>query len=132
MTNCGAGAEPPSAWRLPPSCSATGCACCWAWSPAACWRWAASASHYSWSYGNDSATLYLAWMLALGVWLGAHWLQKNSYDDGVGAPVAAYIESVSTGWVLAILLGLASWSGKTFMLERQRRRRPDAATWPMS
>ena len=73
-------------------------------------------SHYSWSYGNDSATLYLAWMLALGIWLGAHWLQKNSYDDGRGAPVAAYIESVSTGWVLAILLGLVSWSGKTFMM----------------
>ena len=73
-------------------------------------------SHYSWSYGNDSATLYLAWLLALGVWLAAHWLQKNSYDDGAGAPVAAYIESVSTGWVLAILLGLASWSGKTFLL----------------
>lgn len=73
-------------------------------------------SHYSWSYGNDSATLYLAWMLALGVWLGAHWLQKNVYDDGRGAPVAAYIESVSTGWALAILLGLISWSGKTFMM----------------
>lgn len=73
-------------------------------------------SHYSWSYGNDSATLYLAWMLALGVWLGAHWLQKNVYGDGRGAPVAAYIESVSTGWVLAILLGLVSWSGKTFMM----------------
>lgn len=73
-------------------------------------------SHYSWSYGNDSATLYLAWMLALGIWLGAHWLQKNSYDDGRGAPVAAYIESVSTGWVLAVLLGLVSWSGKTFMM----------------
>jgi len=73
-------------------------------------------SHYIWSYGDDSATLYLAWLLAIGVWLGAHWLQKNSYDDGVGAPVAAYIESVSIGWVLAILLGLASWSGKTFLL----------------
>ena len=73
-------------------------------------------SHYSWAYGNDSATLYLAWMLALGVWLGAHWLQKNVYGDGRGAPVAAYIESVSTGWVLAILLGLVSWSGKTFMM----------------
>ena len=73
-------------------------------------------SHYSWSYGNDSATLYLAWMLALGVWFGAHWLQKNTCDDGRGAPVAACIESVSTGWVLAILLGLVSWSGKTFMM----------------
>ena len=73
-------------------------------------------SHYSWSYGNDSATLYLAWMLALGIWLGAHWLQKNVYGDGRGAPVAAYIESVSTGWGLAILLGLISWSGKTFMM----------------
>ena len=73
-------------------------------------------SHYSWSYGNDAATLYLAWMLALGVWFGAHWLQKNTCDDGRGAPVAACIESVSTGWVLAILLGLISWSGKTFMM----------------
>ncbi|OYO30750.1 GDYXXLXY domain-containing protein [Janthinobacterium sp. PC23-8] len=73
-------------------------------------------SHYIWSYGEDLATLYLAWLLAIGVWLGAHWLQRNSYDDGVGARVAAYIESVSIGWVLAILLGLASWSGKTFLL----------------
>ena len=73
-------------------------------------------SEYLWSYDSDAATLYLAWLLALGVWLGAHWLQKNTFDDGKGAAVAGYIESVSTGWVLAILLGLASWSGKTFLL----------------
>ncbi|MGK5024723.1 GDYXXLXY domain-containing protein [Janthinobacterium sp. RB2R34] len=73
-------------------------------------------SQYLWSYDSDAATLYLAWLLALGVWLGAHWLQKSTFDDGKGAAVAGYIESVSTGWVLAILLGLASWSGKTFLL----------------
>lgn len=73
-------------------------------------------SHQSWSFNSDPTSLFIAWMLALGVWLGAHWLQKNSFADGRGAPVAAYIESVSTGWVLAVLVGLIMWSGKTFLL----------------
>ena len=66
--------------------------------------------------GGDPATLFIAWVLVLALWLGAHWLQKKVFNDGRGARVAACIESVSTGWVLAILLGLISWSGMTFML----------------
>lgn len=73
-------------------------------------------SHGAWSFNHDPASLYIAWMLALLLWLGAHWLQKNSFADGRGAAVAAYIESVSTGWVLAVLVGLIMWSGKTFLL----------------
>ena len=69
-----------------------------------------------WIFENDPTQLYLAWMLALALWLGAHWLQKQAFNDGRGAPVAAFLESLSTGWVLAILLGLAFWSGMTFML----------------
>ena len=69
-----------------------------------------------WIFENDPTQLYLAWMLALALWLGAHWLQKQAFNDGRGAPVAAFLESLSTGWVLAILLGLVFWSGMTFML----------------
>src|SRR5450830_2123679 len=66
--------------------------------------------------GGDPATLFTACVLVWALWLGAHWLQKKVFNDGRGARVAACIESVSTGWVLAILLGLISWSGMTFML----------------
>lgn len=69
-----------------------------------------------WIFENDPTQLYLAWMLALALWLGAHWLQKQAFNDGRSAPVAAFLESLSTGWVLAILLGLVFWSGMTFML----------------
>ena len=69
-----------------------------------------------WIFENDPTQLYLAWMLALACWLGAHWLQKQAFNDGRGAPIAAFLESLSTGWVLAILLGLVFWSGMTFML----------------
>ncbi|MGK5066860.1 GDYXXLXY domain-containing protein [Janthinobacterium sp. RT4P48] len=69
-----------------------------------------------WIFENDPTELYFAWMLALALWLAAHWLQKQAFNDGRGAPVAAFLESLSTGWVLAILLGLVFWSGMTFML----------------
>ncbi|WP_219118369.1 GDYXXLXY domain-containing protein [Janthinobacterium sp. UMAB-56] len=70
-----------------------------------------------WIFENNPTQLYVAWMLALACWLGAHWLQKQAFNDGRGAPVAALLESLSTGWVLAILAGLAFWSGMTFMLD---------------
>ena len=73
-------------------------------------------THESWSFNSDPTSLFIAWLLALAVWLGAHWVQKTSCGDGRGAPAAAYIESVSTGWVLAVLAGLIMWSGKTFLL----------------
>lgn len=69
-----------------------------------------------WIFENDPTQLYLAWMLALALWLGVHWLQKQAFNDGRGAPIAAFLESLSTGWVLAVLLGLVAWSGMTFML----------------
>ncbi|MGK5078142.1 GDYXXLXY domain-containing protein [Janthinobacterium sp. HLX7-2] len=69
-----------------------------------------------WLFHNDPTELYIAWMLALAIWLGVHWLQKQAFNDGRGALVATFLESVSTGWVLAILLGLVAWSGMTFML----------------
>ncbi|MDN2708388.1 GDYXXLXY domain-containing protein [Janthinobacterium sp. SUN118] len=73
-------------------------------------------SQRDWIFENDPTQLYLAWMLALALWLGVHWLQKQAFNDGRGAPIAAFLESLSTGWVLAILLGLVFWSGMTFML----------------
>ncbi|MFM2088720.1 MAG: hypothetical protein RLZZ237_3589, partial [Pseudomonadota bacterium] len=71
---------------------------------------------HDWLYGRDPLVLFSAWILVLVIWLGAHWLQRKVFNDGRGARVAALIESISTGWVLAILLGLISWSGMTFML----------------
>ncbi|MGK5031966.1 GDYXXLXY domain-containing protein [Janthinobacterium sp. MDT1-19] len=73
-------------------------------------------SRTDWIFENDPTQLYLAWMLALAFWLGVHWLQKQAFNDGRGAPIATFLESLSTGWVLAILMGLAFWSGMTFML----------------
>lgn len=69
-----------------------------------------------WRYDRDPFILYSAWILTLAIWLGAHCLKRNVFNHGRGAPVAAGIESIATGWVLTILLGLISWSGMTFML----------------
>lgn len=57
-----------------------------------------------------------AWHLCLAVWVGAGWLQRSVFNDGARARAAATLESLSAGWLLATLAGLAAWSGMSFLV----------------
>ncbi len=50
------------------------------------------------------------------LWIAAGWVQYNVLNDGAHARQAAALESVSVGWLLATLAGLAFWSGMTFLV----------------
>jgi uncharacterized membrane-anchored protein len=61
-----------------------------------------------------------------GVWLALHvlvaialagaWMQRALLNDGSGARIAAAWESLSVGWLLVTLAGLAFWAGMTFLV----------------
>ena len=61
-----------------------------------------------------------------GVWLALHvlvaialmgvWMQRALLNDGSGARLSAAWESLSVGWLLATLAGLAFWAGMTFLV----------------
>lgn len=59
---------------------------------------------------------------AFGVWLVLHvclavWIITLALiERGKGVAIADTIETLGNGWVLAILVGLAIWSGMTFLL----------------
>lgn len=58
----------------------------------------------------------LAWQAAVGAWLVALLLQRRVLAGATQAPVAAALEAIAAGWVLACLGGLAWWSGSTFLV----------------
>lgn len=61
-----------------------------------------------------------------GVWLGLHilvaialaaaWAQQSLLNGGAEARIAAAWESLSVGWLLVTLAGLAFWAGMTFLV----------------
>nr|WP_315490981.1 GDYXXLXY domain-containing protein [uncultured Rhodoferax sp.] len=61
-----------------------------------------------------------------GVWLALHvlvavalagaWVQRSVLNDGPTARIAAAWESLSVGWLLVTLAGLAFWAGMTFLV----------------
>ena len=61
-----------------------------------------------------------------GVWLALHvlvaialagvWVQRALLNDGSGARLCAAWESLSVGWLLVTLAGLAFWAGMTFLV----------------
>jgi len=59
---------------------------------------------------------WFAWHVCLAVWLGAAWVQRSVLTDGARAGLAAVLESLGAGWLLATLAGLAWWSGMTFLV----------------
>ena len=76
-----------------------------AWAP---WRggWSAQALVRFW----------LAWHLDLLLWLLAGVVARTVLVDGARARAAAALESLRAGWLLATLVGLAWWSGMTFLV----------------
>ena len=59
---------------------------------------------------------WLAWHACLALWLAAGAWQRRTFNDGTGAPVAAALESLGAGWMLATIVGLAAWSGMTMFV----------------
>ena len=69
----------------------------------------------SWS-AHALVRFWAAWHLDLVVWLLAGAVARTALADGARAAVAAALESVRAGWLLATLVGLAWWSGMTFLV----------------
>ena len=57
------------------------------------------------TYAGSTFQHWLALHAVMGVWLGTRWKTM---------PLA--VESLSTGWGMALLAGLSAWSGMTFLL----------------
>jgi uncharacterized membrane-anchored protein len=72
-------------------------------------------SHGGW---RSEAVLrfWLAWHVDLLLWLAAGAFATRTLNDGRRAALAAALESVRAGWLLATLVGLAWWSGMTFLV----------------
>ena len=64
---------------------------------------------------DHASTFWWAWHLALAVWLLASAVQRTLLARGELARLAAAVESLAAGWLLAVLAGLAWWSGMTFL-----------------
>ena len=65
---------------------------------------------------TDLNDVWLALHALLALWLVAGWLQRNVFNTGAQARAAAAWESLSVGWLLVTLAGLAFWSGMTFLV----------------
>lgn len=72
----------------------------------------------SWNLFNRSElnSVWIALHTLLALWLLAAWLQRNVRNTGEHARIAAAWESLSVGWLLVTLAGLAFWSGMTFLV----------------
>jgi uncharacterized membrane-anchored protein len=71
------------------------------------WRWF---GYHQWG------AVWGALHASFALWIIAHLVQQTALNDGKTAGHAAALESVSIGWVLITLAGLALWSGSTFLL----------------
>ena len=65
---------------------------------------------------TELSSVWFALHAILAIWLLAGWLQRNVLNTGANARVAAAWESLSVGWILVTLAGLAFWSGMTFLV----------------
>ncbi len=59
---------------------------------------------------------WMAWHAVFALWIVALWVQHTFLNTGRTARHAAALESLSMGWILATLAGLALWSGMTFLV----------------
>lgn len=71
--------------------------------------------HGDWS-GPSRVRFWMAWHLDLLLWLLAGAAARTLLVGGARAAVAAALESLRAGWLLATLAGLAWWSGMTFLV----------------
>ncbi len=65
------------------------------------------------SLGHGGPHYWLAWHLVLAAWLAVNlWRQSPAPAPAL----QAFLEPVAAGWLLAVLGGLAWWSGMTFLV----------------
>lgn len=71
-----------------------------------------------WDYFEraDLNDVWFALHALLALVLITGWLQRNVLNTGAWARIAAAWESLSVGWLLVTLAGLAFWSGMTFLV----------------
>jgi uncharacterized membrane-anchored protein len=69
-----------------------------------------------WFWLGRMHAFWLAWHVCLALWFLAGVLQRRVLADGAAAPLAAAVESLRAGWLLATLAGLAWWSGMSFLV----------------
>lgn len=66
--------------------------------------------------GLNITGFWVALHAVFALWIGAGWIQHNVLNDGAHARQAATLESLSVGWLLVTLAGLALWTGRTFLV----------------
>ena len=65
--------------------------------------------------GRQSTRFWIVWHLNLAIGLGLGGIQRSLLNDGARAGLAAALESLAAGWLVATLVGLSWWSGMTFL-----------------
>lgn len=65
---------------------------------------------------SEWPSVWLALHVLVAVALVGAWLQHKLFNSGAEARVAAAWESLSVGWLLVALAGLAFWAGMTFLV----------------
>jgi uncharacterized membrane-anchored protein len=70
----------------------------------------------TWAGASVMNQFWLGWHLSLSVWLACHWALAKHLNSGKTARMAIALDAISTGWILATLIGLSFWSGMTFMV----------------
>ena len=65
---------------------------------------------------SEWPSVWLALHVLVGVALAGAWVQKEVLNDGSSARLSAAWESLSVGWLLVALVGLAFWAGMTFLV----------------
>ena len=65
---------------------------------------------------TGQAAFWLAWHLSFAGWAIATAVQHAALREGRQARIAAALESLAAGWLLATLAGLAWWSGMSFLV----------------
>ncbi len=72
--------------------------------------------HFKFFGRSEWPAIWLALHVLLAVALVGAWLQRDMLNRGEDARVAAAWESLSVGWLLVTLAGLAFWAGMTFLV----------------
>ena len=72
--------------------------------------------NWNFFYRTELSSVWFALHAMLAIWLVGGWLQRNVLNTGEHARFAAAWESLSVGWLLVTLAGLAFWSGMTFLV----------------
>ena len=65
---------------------------------------------------SEWPSVWLALHVLVAIALAGAWMQRALFNEGAQARVAAAWESLSVGWLLVALTGLAFWAGMTFLV----------------